>query len=672
MTIPDNIKSRAAELAELIKEHNRNYHVLDNPVITDAEYDQLFRELLKLEEEYPEMATADSPTRHVGAAPLEKFEQYEHKIPMLSLSNAMNEEEFFAFDERVKKNLASQEEIDYFVEPKFDGLAVELVYEKGTLTVGSTRGNGYVGENITLNLATIDSVLTKLKSDNPPALLEVRGEAIMPLAAFRELNQGRVEEGEPPFANPRNAAAGALRQLDSRITASRKLDLYCYGLGTYENISFEKHSLFMEYLKGLGLKTNALGKVCHGAEAAMEYILELERKREELDYEIDGVVIKVDSILLQEELGFVSRSPRWAIAYKFKPRQEVTTIKGITIQVGRTGALTPVAELEPVVVAGVTVSRATLHNEDEIIRKGVKIGQRVIVQRAGDVIPEVVKPAEGEEDKSFPDYLFPRECPVCGTEIYKPEGEAVARCPNNTCPAQVSQSIIHFAKREGMDIEGLGRKIVQQLIDEGLISNVADLYSLEVSRLSALERFAEKSAENLVKGLENSKSQPFSRVLFALGIRHVGEHVARVLVKAFGSIQKLEAATLEELQAVHEIGPQVAESIHTFFSRSENRLMVDRLLEAGLNFSEDIQVAPESDLKGKTIVFTGSLEHLSRKEAKELAERLGARASGSVSKKTDLVVVGPGAGSKRAKAEELGIEIVSEEDFLKRLPEGII
>jgi DNA ligase (NAD+) len=562
--------------------------------------------------------------------------------------------------------------ISYFVEPKFDGLAVELVYENGKFTVGSTRGNGYVGENITLNLATIDSVMDRLNTDTPPALLEVRGEAIMPIDAFRSLNETRIEDGEPAFANPRNAAAGALRQLDSRITAQRKLDMYCYGLGTYEGVSFEKHSEFMAFLKSLGLKTNDLGKVCHGADAVVEYVAQIEAMREELNYEIDGIVIKVDSIPLQEELGFVSRSPRWAIAYKFKPRQEITTIRDITIQVGRTGALTPVAELEPVNVAGVTVSRATLHNEDEIRRKGVRIGQRVVIQRAGDVIPEVVKPAEGEEDKDFPEFEFPRNCPVCNTEVYKPEGEAVARCPNSSCPAQVSQSIIHFARRGAMDIEGLGKKIVQQLIDEGLIKNVADLYSLTVEQLASLERFAEKSAENLVAGLEESKKQPFSRVLFALGLRHVGEHVARVLVKAFGNVDKLASATQEELVAVHEIGPQVAESIHTYFHRDENVALVNNLKDAGLNLREEIAAAPESDLKGKVIVFTGSLEKLSRKEAKELAERLGARASGSVSKKTDLVVAGPGAGSKRAKAEELGIKIVSEDEFLQLLPEGIL
>ena len=671
MSITKEIKARAKELQELIKDANHNYHVLDAPTISDAEYDQLFRELLALEEQYPQLASDDSPTRQVGGAILEEFEKYEHRIPMLSLANAMDEAEFRAFDQRVKKNLATDDTISYFVEPKFDGLAVELVYENGKFTVGSTRGNGYIGENITLNLGTIKSVLPELKVDSPPPLLEVRGEAIMPIDAFQSLNAARVDDGETPFANPRNAAAGALRQLDSRITAQRKLDMYCYGLGSYKGVSFEKHSEFMAYLKSLGLKTNDLGKVCSGADEVVSYIREIEAMREELDYEIDGIVIKVDSIPLQEELGFVSRSPRWAIAYKFKPRQEITKILDITIQVGRTGALTPVAELEPVNVAGVTVSRATLHNEDEIRRKGVRIGQRVVVQRAGDVIPEVVKPAEGEEDKDFPEFEFPGNCPVCNTRVYKPEGEAVARCPNSSCPAQVSQSIIHFARRGAMDIEGLGKKIVQQLIDAGLIHNVADLYSLTVEQLASLERFAEKSAENLVAGLEASKKQPFSRVLFALGLRHVGEHVARVLVKAFGDVDKLASASEEELLAVHEVGPQVAESIHTFFHRDENINLINKLKEAGLSFREEIAVAPESDLKGKVIVFTGSLERFSRKEVKELAEKLGARASGSVSKKTDLVVAGPGAGSKRAKAEELGIEILSEDEFIQRLPEGI-
>ena len=551
MTLTSDARSEAERLRREIEEHNYRYHVLDSPSITDAEYDALFHRLLLLEESYPELRTPDSPTQRVGAAPLDKFEPYRHCLPMLSLANAMDEAELLSFDARVRKNLDTDDKITYFAEPKFDGLAVELVYRDGVLEVGATRGDGVTGENVTRNLRTIRAVPLRLRA-NPdyaiPSLLEVRGEAIMRNPAFAALNRRREEAGEPTFANPRNAAAGSIRQLDSGVTASRELNFFCYGIGRVEgeSIALESHSASLRALSAWGLKVNDLGRPCHGAEEAIRFYSELEAAREKLDYEIDGAVVKVDDFSLQRRLGAVSRSPRWAVAYKFAPRQAVTTINEITVQVGRTGALTPVAELEPVEVAGATVSRATLHNEGEIRRKDIRIGDTVIVQRAGDVIPEVVRVLDERRDGSQRVFEFPSRCPVCGAAARRPEGEAVARCPNRSCPAQARQSIRHFVSRGAMDIEGLGARIANQLLDEGLIADVADLYGLTPEQLEPLEGFAEKSAASLVAAIAGSAGRDYARLLFALGIRHVGEHIAVVLARAFPSIDALAAATREK------------------------------------------------------------------------------------------------------------------------------
>ena len=676
MSVPDDIRVEAEMLRAEIEEHIHRYHVLDSPTISDAEYDVLFRKLQELEKQYPELQTPDSPTQRVGAPPLGKFESYAHSIPMLSLANAMDEEEFLAFDERVRKNLDVADPIEYFAEPKFDGLAVELVYRNGILDVGSTRGDGVTGENVTQNLKTISALPLRLRQSKEiamPGLLEVRGEAIMLNSAFQKLNMRREENGQAIFANPRNAAAGSIRQLDSKITASRELDLFCYGLGLIEGAFFNSHSESLNALTEWGFKVNQLGKRCCGGDEVIAFYREIEAVREDLDYEIDGIVVKVDDFSLQEKLGAVSRSPRWAIALKFKPRQETTVVKDIIIQVGRTGALTPVAELEPVVVSGVTVSRSTLHNEDEIRRKDIRIGDAVVIQRAGDVIPEVVKVIAEKRDVSQKEYVFPKHCPVCGSEVYKPEGEAVARCPNRSCPAQVREAIRHFASRGAMDIEGLGAKIVNQLVDAGLIKDVADLYDLTEESLKDLERFAETSAANLVEAIRESKNQNYSRLLFALGIRHVGEHLARVLTHAFPNIDELQNATTGDLESVHEVGPQVAESVIRYFSDETNRLLVARLRKAGLKFgTEKSDSSFESPLEGKTLAFTGALEAITRSRAKELVEKFGGRATSSVSEKTDLVVAGPGAGSKLAKARESGIKVISEEEFLKLLPSSEI
>jgi DNA ligase (NAD+) len=669
MSVPKNIESEAEGLRSEIEEHNYRYYVLDSPAITDAEYDALFRRLLQLEEEYPELRTPDSPTQRVGAPPLEKFEPFRHSMPMLSLANAMDEDEFRAFDERVLKNLETEGPVLYFAELKFDGLAIELVYRDGLLEVGATRGDGITGENVTQNLRTIKAVPLRLRENRSypiPALIEVRGEAIMRDTAFQKLNSRREEEGEPLFANPRNAAAGSIRQLDSSITASRELDMFCYGLGSIEGVEFKSHSESLEAMRAYGFKVNKEGRKCIGPDEVVAFYKEMESARENLDYEIDGIVIKVDDFEQQRRLGAVSRSPRWAVAFKFKPKQAVTRIDDITVQVGRTGALTPVAELEPVEVAGVTVSRATLHNEDEIRRKDIRVGDEVVVQRAGDVIPEVVRVLTERRDGSQREFEFPRTCPVCRSPVVRPEGEAVARCPNHSCPAQVRESIIHFASRGAMDIEGLGIKIVNQLVDEGLISDVAGIYDLTEEKLLGLERFAEKSAANLVHSIARSKERDYPRLLFALGIRHVGEHLARVLAKAFPNIDALATASREVLESVHEIGPQVAESIVQYFSNERNRELIRRLREAGLRMEAEVKQAPsESPFVGKTIVFTGALEHLTRDSAKEMVEKLGGRAASSVSAKTDLVVAGPGAGSKLAKAQELGVEIIGEAEFLE-------
>lgn len=663
----EEARRRIEELRELIRYHNYRYYVLDSPEISDAEYDRLFRELQELEEKFPEFVTPDSPTQRVGAQPAEEFGTVPHTIPMLSLDNAMDEEEVREFDERVKRFLGTDEDIEYVAEPKLDGLGVELVYERGKLVVGSTRGDGFVGEDVTQNLRTIRAVPLVLLGD-PPERLEVRGEVIMHIEDFRELNRRRAEEGEPPFANPRNAAAGSVRQLDPRITASRPLDIFFYGVGQVVGREFSTHWEVLQALRSWGLRTNPLNRLCRNVDEAVDYYRELLKIREELPYEADGIVIKVNRLDLQRRLGEKARSPRWAIAYKFPPRQATTVIKDIVVQVGRTGVLTPVAIMEPVHVGGVEVKRATLHNQDEIDKKDVRIGDTVIVQRAGDVIPEVVAVVKERRTGKERPFRMPERCPVCGAKVVRLPDEAAHRCTNSACPAQVKERIRYFASKNAMDIEGLGVKLVAQLVDRGLVKDVGDLYFLTKEQLASLDRMAEKSAENLLEALERSKEREPARVLCALGIRHVGEHVARVLMDHFGSIDRLAKASADELESVPGIGPEVAGSVVDFFSHEENMRVLEKLKRAGLKFEVEKEAA--RPLSGKKFVFTGTLSSMTRSEAEELIRKLGGEASSSVSRRTDYVVVGENPGSKLERARQLGVKTITEEEFLRMVGKG--
>jgi DNA ligase (NAD+) len=658
-------QERILQLVEQLNEHNHRYYVLDDPEISDAEYDRLMKELLALEKEFPLFVLPDSPTQRVGGKRADAFEPVRHAVPMLSLDNSLNEDEIVEFDERTKRALDRGDDIEYICEPKLDGLAVELVYENGILTVASTRGDGTVGENVTQNIRTIKSVPLKLTPihGQRPARLDVRGEVIFGIEEFRELNRLREENGEPTFANPRNAAAGSLRQLDPAITASRPLDMYCYGIGQYSDLELASQWDVLQTFKALGLKTNPLTQKVIGIAAVKKYHQEMMDRRENLPYDIDGVVVKVNDISLQTRLGIKTKSPRWAIAYKFPAQQETTQIEDIVVQVGRTGALTPVAQMQPVNVGGVMVSRATLHNQDEIDRKDVRIGDWVVIQRAGDVIPEVVKVITSKRTGTEQPYHLPNECPVCGSEAVRLEGEAALRCINLSCPAQVKERIFHFASKGAMDIDGLGTKLVEQLVDAGLIHNVGDLYFLQKEQIADLERMAEKSAENLISAINESRSRTLDRVLFALGIRFVGEHVAKVLIRAFKSFETLQKASQEELMAVHEIGPQVAESVVDFFASDENLAVIERLRQGGVEMKPFEEQSAEKLLDGKTLVFTGSLQTFTRKEAQTITENLGGRAASSVSQKTDFVIIGENAGSKADKARELGITILTEAEF---------
>ena len=662
----DEIQKRIEALRAQIRTHNYRYYVLDDPEIPDVEYDRLMRELEALEAAHPEFITEDSPTQRVGAEPVEAFGTVEHAIPMLSLENAFNEEELRELDARVKRLLGTEEDVVYIAEPKFDGVAVELVYEQGRFVVGSTRGDGFVGEDVTQNLRTVRSLPLVLMAGEPiPERVEVRGEVILGIEAFEALNRRREGEGQPLFANPRNAAAGSLRQLDPRITAERPLDLFCYAVGRIQGRTFERHGEVLEALKRWGLKVNPHIRRCANVQEALDYYTDMEAMREDLDYEIDGVVLKVDRFDLQRRLGEKSRSPRWAVAYKFPPKQETTVIRDIVVQVGRTGALTPVAIMEPVRVGGVEVRRATLHNQEEIVRKDVRIGDTVVVQRAGDVIPEVVHVIPSMRTGKERRFVIPDRCPVCGAEVLKSEEEAVVRCTGLSCPAQLKERVRHFASKGAMDIDGLGDKLVAQLVDKGLVQDVADLYTLSKEDLAGLDRMADKSAQNVLDALEASKSRNSVRLLVALGIRHVGEHVAEVLIEAVHSIDRLAKVSEEDLVAVYEIGPEVAKSVVTFFGQEENRKVIEKLKAAGVRFEAEKRAASEQPLKGKTFVFTGALSSFTRDEAQELVQRLGARATSSVSKKTDYVVAGEGAGSKLEKANALGITVLSEETFKK-------
>jgi DNA ligase (NAD+) len=667
--IPRDVQQRVDKLREQIAYHNYRYYVLDNPEIPDAEYDRLFRNLQVLEEQYPALITPDSPTQRVGAEPLKGFAEVKHAIPMLSLGNVFSEEELVDFDRRVREGLGL-DEVEYSAEPKLDGLAISIRYEQGMLVRAATRGDGATGEDVTQNVRTIEAVPLKLYGEGYPQVLEVRGEVYMSRAGFEALNERQREKGEKSFANPRNAAAGSLRQLDSRITATRPLTMYCYGVGVVEEGELPgTHSAIMEMLKEWGLRVCPEMKVVKGVQGCHQYYLEIEDKRDSLPYDIDGVVYKVNSLAQQRELGFVSRAPRWATAHKFPAQEEMTVLNDVEWQVGRTGALTPVARLHPVHVAGVMVSNATLHNPDEIARKDVRIGDTVIVRRAGDVIPEVVSVVESRRPSGARAIKTPSHCPVCGSDVVREEGEAVPRCSGGLyCSAQRKNAIKHFASRRAMDIDGLGDKLVEQLVDGGLIKDVADLYILSQEQIAGLERMGEKSAANLITALEQSKATTLERFLFALGIREVGESTARTLANHFGSLERIEEASEEQLLEVEDVGPIVAHHIRTFFRQPHNREVIDKLITAGINWPDvEIVTAKEQPLAGQTFVLTGTLVSLTRDEAKTRLQALGAKVSGSVSKKTSVVVAGEAAGSKLAKAEQLGVEVWDEERLLALL-----
>ena len=683
----DRVRRRIAKLRRMIDEHNVRYYVHDSPVVSDVEYDALMRELEGLEAEHPALVTPDSPTQRVGASPQSELASVRHRLPMLSLENAMGTEKLQDFDERVKRLLDSNEEIEYLVEPKLDGLAVELVYAEGKFVQGSTRGDGTTGEDVTANLRAVRAVPLNLSgAGRVPGLLEVRGEVFINRDEFAALNRQRAEAGEAVFANPRNSAAGSLRQLNTRVTASRPLRIYCYGPGTVEGMTFSNQQMFLTKLPRWGLPVNPEHRLCRGVGAVVAAFEELEGRRGELPYDIDGMVVKVNDFSSQAVLGERSRSPRWAIAAKFAAQQAATVVEEIEASVGRTGAVTPVAHLRPIDIGGVTVSRATLHNQDEIERKDVRVGDTVLVRRAGDVIPEVVEVVTDKRPRKTKRYRLPSRCPVCGHEVYRPPDEAVARCVNLACPAQVQGRFQHFVSKGALDIDGLGEKLVAVLIATGKVRTVVDIFRLTYDDLAGLEiertvhlkeegptkkqvALGDKVATKLLAAIEAAKETTFARLVYALGIRNVGEHLARVLERAFaGDIERLMGASQEELVALHEVGPIVAEGIVRFMGDASNAAIIRELLEVGVH---PVTVADRVDapqpLAGQTFVFSGALEGLTRQEAAEWVTRLGGRAASTVSKKTTYLVAGPGAGAKRARAEQLGVRVISEEEFLKLL-----
>lgn len=661
--------ARVAQLRELIEHHNYRYHVLDDPEIPDVEYDRLFRELQKLEAAHPELYSEDSPTRRVGGSPVAGFSTARHLLPMLSLENAFSADELRAFDRRVRERLKAEDPIEYAAETKLDGAAISLIYEHGRLVRGATRGDGQTGEDVTHNVRTIESVPLRLRGRGHPAVLEVRGEVYMPKAGFAKLNARLLKDGSKAYVNPRNAAAGALRQLDPRVTASRPLEFYSYGIGHFEDWQVpERHSEVLHQLREWGVRVSPLSKVVPGIEGCLAYYEEIGEQRESLPYEIDGVVLKVDQVELQKALGFVARAPRWAIAYKF-PAQEVTTVlRGVDFQVGRTGALTPVARLEPVFVGGATVSNATLHNIDEIERKDVRIGDTVIVRRAGDVIPEIVSVVSDRRPGDAKRIKLPSRCPVCGADVVRPEGQAVARCSGGLfCPAQRKEKLWHFASRRAMDIEGLGAKVVEQLVDQEKIETPADLFTLTVDELSSMERMGRKSAENLVEAISRSKRTTLGRFLFALGIPEVGEVTAANLASHFTDLAELMAAGQDELEAVPDVGPVIAQHVHEFFDQPHNVAIIEALRRNGVSWPAPERKPRAQPLEGKVFVLTGALDSLTRDEARARIEQLGGKVTSSVSRKTNYVVAGSDAGSKLGKAEELGITVLDETAFISML-----
>ncbi|WP_129779194.1 NAD-dependent DNA ligase LigA [Peristeroidobacter soli] len=664
--------ARAVDLRRQLEQHNYRYYVLDDPEVSDAEYDRLLNELQQIEADNPDLITADSPTQRVGATPVSELQEAVHTTPMLSLDNAFTDEDLINFDRRVRERLETDKVIEYVAEPKLDGLAMSFRYENGKLVRAATRGDGMKGEDVTHNVRTIKAVPTQLRG-KAPDVIDVRGEVFMTLAGFKAMNQRALEKGEKVFVNPRNAAAGTMRQLDPRLAASRPLDVFFYAVGEHGNWKLPAtHFEVLEQLREWNLKVSPLAKVVQGAEGCLEYYKDIGEKRSSLKYEIDGVVYKVNRFAQQRELGFVSRAPRWAIAHKFPAHEENTIVRDVEFQVGRTGALTPVARLEPIFVGGVTVSNATLHNMDEVERKDVRIGDTVVIRRAGDVIPEVVKVVLDRRPDNAKKVVLPKKCPICGSAVEREEGEAVARCTGSlSCAAQLKGALLHFAGRRAMDVDGLGEKIVDQLIEgeSPLVKSPADLYQLTVEQFADLERLGEKSAKNLVDALEKSKKTTLSRFLYALGIRDVGESTATALANHFGSIEALQEANEAAIQEVPDVGPVVAAHVYTFFQQPHNREVVEALRERGVHWpAQKARAAPaEGPLTGKTFVLTGTLDSMSRDDAGDRIVALGGKVTGSVSKKTSYVVAGAEAGSKLTKAQELGVEILDEAAFLKLL-----
>ncbi|ATZ12169.1 NAD-dependent DNA ligase LigA [Erwinia amylovora] len=669
----ESLQDKITHLRTLLRHYEHQYHVLDAPTVPDAEYDRLMGELRELETQYPELLTSDSPTQRVGAAPLSAFGQVRHEVPMLSLDNAFDEESYLAFNKRVQDRLKSTDDITFCCELKLDGLAVSLLYEKGQLVRAATRGDGTTGEDITANVRTIRAIPLRLSGDSIPERLEVRGEVFMPLAGFEQMNQQARSCGQKVFANPRNAAAGSLRQLDPRVTAKRPLTFFCYGLGLLEGGEMPRsHMARLQQFKAWGLPVSDRVRLSHSPAEVLDFYHQVEAARSTLGFDIDGVVIKVDSLELQEQLGFVARAPRWAIAFKFPAQEQITTVRDVEFQVGRTGAMTPVARLEPVLVAGVMVSNATLHNADEIERLGLKIGDRVVIRRAGDVIPQVMSVVETGDDAL--EIAFPTHCPICGSDIERVEGEVVARCTGGLiCGAQRKGALKHFVSRRALDIDGMGEKIIDQLVDKEYVKNPAELFELTAGKLTGLDRMGPKSAQNVVNALAKAKQTTFARFLYALGISEVGEATAANLAAHFGTLEALMTADLDALMAVQDVGKVVASHVRNFLDEESNREIIRLLVDkAGVNWPQVVVVKAgeiDSPFAGKTVVLTGSLSILSRDEAKDRLQALGAKVSGSVSKKTDLVIAGEAAGSKLAKAQELGIDVIDEQEMIRLLGE---
>ena len=666
-----SLQQQIDSLRHDLRRYEYEYHVLDNPTIPDAEYDRLFHQLKALEAAHPELITADSPTQRVGAKPLSGFAQIRHEIPMLSLDNAFSDEEFYAFVKRIEDRLIRlPEPLTFCCEPKLDGLAVSILYVNGVLTQAATRGDGTTGEDITANIRTIRNIPLQLLMDNPPTRLEVRGEVFMPHAGFERLNQQALEKGEKTFANPRNAAAGSLRQLDPKITSKRPLVLNAYGIGIAEGVDLPNtHYDRLQWLKSIGIPVNPEIRLCNGTDEVLDFYRDIQNKRSSLGYDIDGTVLKINDIALQEKLGFISKAPRWAIAYKFPAQEELTRLNDVEFQVGRTGAITPVAKLEPVFVAGVTVSNATLHNGDEIERLDIAIGDTVVIRRAGDVIPQIIGVLHDRRPADARPIIFPKTCPVCDSAIVRIEGEAVARCTGGLfCAAQRKEALKHFVSRKAMDIDGVGGKLIEQLVDRELIHTPADLFKLDLTTLTRLERMGAKSAENALASLEKAKNTTLARFIFALGIREVGEATALNLANHFKTLEALQNADLEALQQVPDVGEVVANRILAFWHEPHNVAVVNDLIAQGVHWETvETKEVTENRFKGKTVVLTGTLTQMGRNEAKALLQDMGAKVSGSVSAKTDFVIAGDAAGSKLTKAQELGVAVLTEEEFLAQI-----